>query len=441
MTTTSPSTPRTIGVGLIGFGNIGTGVVAALNTNQAVISQRLEGTGLKIVRIADADTQRKREAPYDPAILTNSVDELLQDPAVEIVIELVGGVEPARTFVEKALLAGKHVVTANKALLATHGAPLLALARRQNVGFYFEASVGGGIPIIRAMETGLAANRFTRVMGILNGTCNYILTAMAQEKRDFDDVLNEAKALGYAEPDPTYDIEGYDTAHKTAILASMAFGQDVRFQDVHVEGITRLTTLDFENAENLGYVIKLLGIATCDPEDGRVTVRVHPTLLPKTNLLAQVNGVFNGILAEGDLVGQTLFYGRGAGRNPTASAVISDLMSLAQDIRRQTIPCDHRLQFTEDKKNLASFAELECRYCLRVVATDQPGTMARLGTILGNHQISIESMIQKPSKNSGNAEILILTHRSTERSIQAATEQLNREGVTTAPPVLLRVEE
>jgi homoserine dehydrogenase len=440
---TSPSStsPRDIGVGLIGFGNIGTGVVAALNTNAEVMRSRLGGWGLKLVRIADQDITRRREAPYDPAILTQSADELIADPAVEIVIELVGGVEPARTFVEKALKAGKSVVTANKAMLATHGASLWALARTHGVGLYFEASVGGGIPIIRALQTGLSANRINRVMGILNGTCNFILTAMANDRRDFPSVLAEAQANGYAEPDPTYDIEGYDTAHKTAVLASLAFGQDIRFQNVHVEGITRLSAVDFEYAASLGYVIKLLGIASRDAEDGRVTVRVHPTLVPKSSLIASVDGVFNAVVVDGDLVGQTLFYGRGAGRNPTSSAILSDLMGLVADISRGVAPGEHRLDVPEDKKNLASFTELECRYMLRTHCEDRPGTMARLGTVLGNHKISIESMIQKPVADGTHAEIIIVTHRTSERHLQAAVKELDQEGLTKLPPVILRVEE
>jgi homoserine dehydrogenase len=432
---------QTVGVGLIGFGNIGTGVVSALDSNGGLIRERLAGVGLKLVRIADQDITRRREAPYDPSILTQNVDELINDPAVEIVVELVGGVEPARTFAEKAIRAGKHVVTANKAMLATHGASLWSLAEENGVGLYFEASVGGGIPIIRALQTGLSANRIQRVMGILNGTCNFILTAMAREGRDFQDVLAEAQANGYAEPDPTYDIEGYDTAHKTAVLASLAFGQDIKFQDVHVEGITRLSAVDFEYAASLGYVIKLLGIASRDADDGRVTVRVHPTLLPKSSLIASVNGVFNAVVVDGDLVGQTLFYGRGAGRNPTASAILSDLMSLAADYARGTIPAENRLRVPEDHKNLAAFGELECRYMLRTHCVDKPGTMARLGTVLGNQQISIESMIQKPVPNSTQAEIIIVTHRTSERAVQAAVKQLETEGLTQMAPVVLRVEE
>lgn len=438
---TGTAARRDIGVGLIGFGNIGTGVVAALDSNGSVMRERLGGTGLKLVRIADQDITRRREAPYDPAILTQSAEDLINDPAVEIVIELVGGVEPARTFVEKALRAGKHVVTANKAMLATHGASLWTLAAAQGVGLYFEASVGGGIPIIRALQTGLSANRIQRVMGILNGTCNFILTAMAREGRDFASVLAEAQANGYAEPDPTYDIEGYDTAHKTAVLASLAFGQDIRFNDVHVEGITRLSSVDFNYAASLGYVIKLLGIASRDGDDGRVTVRVHPTLVPKSSLIASVDGVFNAVVVDGDLVGQTLYYGRGAGRNPTASAILSDLMSLAADIVRGNAPAENRLRVPEDKKHLAAFAELECRFMLRAQCVDKPGTMARLGTVLGNQQISIESMIQKPLPGSTQAEIIIVTHRTSERAIQAAVKQLESEGLTQNPPVLLRVEE
>lgn len=427
-----------INVGLIGFGNIGTGVVNALNSNAAVLEEHL-GAHVRITRIVDVDTNRKRDAQYDQAILSNDLDGLMSDPEISIVIELMGGLEPARTYVERALRAKKYVVTANKAMLATFGADLWKLAAENGVALMFEASVGGGIPIIRALQFGLAANRIRRVYGIVNGTCNYILTQMSGEKRDFEAVLAEAQAHGFAEPDPTYDIQGYDTAHKTAILASIAFHQDVRYADVFVKGITRIRQVDLEYASELGYAIKLLGIAR-EAEDGRLEVRVHPTLLPKHSLLANVSGVFNAVMVDGDLVGQTMFYGRGAGANPTSSAVLGDVMTIATEIVRGAGSGKH-LAVKVGEKNLKPIGELETTYYVRLTVADRPGVMARISTILGLHDISINSMIQKSHHPSHAAVLIILTHKTVERSIQAALKEIAELDVSFDRPFLLRVED
>ncbi|MEI7633322.1 MAG: homoserine dehydrogenase [bacterium] len=431
---------KTINIGLIGFGNIGTGVVKALHDHGELIRGRV-GAVLRITRIADVDTKRRRDAPYDPSILTNDANALLDDPDIHIIIELVGGLEPARTFVEQALRNGKHVVTANKAMLATFGAELWQLAADKGVDLFFEASVGGGIPIIRALQLGLSANNICSVYGILNGTCNYILTKMADKKLAFEPVLSEAQALGFAEPDPAYDIEGYDTAHKIAVLASLAFQQDVRFSDVFVEGITRLKQIDFEYARELGYTIKLLGIAKADDTSGRIEARVHPTLLPCGSLLANVNGVFNGIMVEGDLTGPTMFYGRGAGPQPTASAVLSDVMSAATLVARGTLPCEHRLTVRAGDKRLKPIAELETSYYIRIPAMDKPGVMAKLSGELAAHAISIDSMIQKGDHPAGTAEVIIVTHITSESSIQAALKNIAGFDITAAAPFVLRVEQ
>jgi homoserine dehydrogenase len=428
-----------INIGLIGFGNIGTGVVNALNQNAQVIEQRI-GRPLRITKIADVDVKRRRDAQYDKSTLTTNADSVVSDEAVQIIIELVGGLEPARTIVEKALKNGKHVVTANKAMLATYGAELWQTAKENSVALLFEASVGGGIPIIRSLQLGLSANHVQRIYGILNGTCNYILTHMADQKRDFEVVLAEAQAHGFAEPDPTFDIEGYDTAHKIAVIASLAFQQDFRFADVFVEGITRLRQIDIEYAQELGYAIKLLGIAKAD-ESNRVEVRVHPTLLPRESLLANVSGVFNGIMVEGDLVGKTMFYGRGAGPLPTASAVISDLMSIASDIAQGCAPAEHRLTIPIGTKNLRPIIELETSYYLRMTAEDKPGVMAKLSGALGNHNVSISSMIQKSQHGSPHAEVIIVTHTSKEKDIQAAISDISALSLTTTSPFVLRVED
>ncbi|MGI8908854.1 MAG: homoserine dehydrogenase [Candidatus Sumerlaeaceae bacterium] len=431
----------TINVGLIGFGNIGTGLVNAINANGATIAQRV-GIPVKLTRIADVDTRRKRECEYDPAILGNDANALIDDTNIHIVVELVGGLEPARTFVERALRAGKHVVTANKAMLATFGADLWRLANEQNVALMFEASVGGGIPIIRALQSGLSANHIRAVQGILNGTCNYILTHMERDGRAFEVVLAEAQAHGFAEPDPTYDVEGYDTAHKTAVLASLAFQQDIRFADVFVEGISRLKPVDLDNARRLGYKVKLLGIAKRDASDGRVEVRVHPTLVPQDSLIANVSGVFNAVVVEGDLVGKTLFYGRGAGQSPTSSAILSDIMMIAADTARGIAPtAEHRMVVPVGERSLKPIAELETSYYLRVTVADRPGAMATLSGILAKHNISINSMLQKGDHPAGRADVIIVTHKAREKDVQSALDEIAGTDVAQDKPFVLRVEE
>jgi len=432
---------KSINVGLIGFGNIGTGLVNALNQNRETIAQRI-GVPVQITRIADTDTKRKRDCEYDPAIVTGDANSLLDDPEIHVIVELVGGLEPARTFVERALKNGKHVVTANKAMLATFGADLWRTAAEKNVALLFEASVGGGIPIIRALQTGLSANGIRRVHGILNGTCNYILTHMAQDGRSFDVVLAEAQAHGFAEPDPTYDVEGYDTAHKTAVLASLAFEQDIRFADVFVEGISRLKPVDLENAKQLGYTIKLLGVAKRDQKDGRVEVRVHPTLLPQKSLLANVSGVFNAVMVEGDLVGNTLFYGRGAGQLPTSSAILSDVMAIASDMARDVAPtAEHRLKIPVGQRSLKPISELETSYYLRMTVADRPGAMAAISTLLAKHNISINSMLQKGDHPAHRADVIIVTHKARESDVQNALKDIAQSEVAVDAPFVLRVEE
>lgn len=432
---------QTINVGLIGFGNIGTGLINAINANGETIAKRV-GVPVKLTRIADVDTRRKRECDYDPAILGNDANALIDDPDIQIIVELVGGLEPARTFVERALRAGKHVVTANKAMLATFGADLWRLANEKNVALLFEASVGGGIPIIRALQSGLSANHIRAVQGILNGTCNYILTHMERDGRAFEVVLAEAQAHGFAEPDPTYDVEGYDTAHKTAVLASLAFQQDVRFADVFVEGISRLKPMDLDNAQRLGYKVKLLGIAKRDESDGRIEVRVHPTLVPEKSLIANVSGVFNAVVVEGDLVGKTLFYGRGAGQSPTSSAILSDIMMIATDMARGVAPtAEHRMVVPVGQRTLKPISELETSYYLRVTVLDRPGAMATISGVLAKHGISINSMLQKGDHPQGRADVIIVTHKAREKDVQAALDEIAATDVAQDKPFVLRVEE
>lgn len=419
---------ESINIGLIGFGNIGTGLVNALNQNSDTIAKRA-GVPVKITRIADKDTTSRRAAEYDQSILTGDANSVLEDPSIHIIVELVGGTEPARTFVEKALKNGKHVVTANKALLATFGGELWKTAEENNVALLFEASVGGGIPIIRALQTGLEANNIVKVAGILNGTCNYILTNMEQAGRAFDDVLKEAQELGFAEPDPTYDIEAYDTAHKTAILASLAFQQDIRFSDVFVEGITKLKPVDLETANKLGYTIKLLGIAKKSADESAVETRVHPTLVPRTSLIGNVNGVFNAVMVEGDLVGQTLFYGRGAGQLPTSSAILSDIMAIAVDMARGVAPtAEHRLKFNAGEKNLKAITELETAYYFRVEGSSADSVKE----VLAKNGISVKSI--ESVKSAEGEFVIAVTETAKESVAQAAKRDLGDSAF------LLRVE-
>jgi homoserine dehydrogenase len=429
-------------IGLIGFGNIGSGVVRTLAERADLIHSRLPRP-IVLKTIADKDTTTRRNAPYRPEHLVGDAMAVINDPDIEAVIELVGGEEPARTFVERALRAGKHVVTANKALLAVHGPELMALAEKQGVGLLFEASVGGGIPIIRSLQQGLCANELTSIQGILNGTCNYILTNMSERGLPFAQVLEEAKAKGYAEPDPTYDIEGYDTAHKIAILASLAFGMDIRFKDVFAQGITQVEPVDIQYAREMGYVIKLLGIAKREAIGAPVEVRVHPTLIPTDSPLGKVNGVFNGILVDGRPIGMTLYYGRGAGADATSSAVISDLMALAADEGGFSRWRDMRLRVRPGDKLIRPMEELKTHYYIRFTMADRPGAMATLGRALADQNVSIRSMIQHPSTESGDvpATISIVTHLASEKAVQAAIERIERHAMSVAKAFVLRVEE
>lgn len=433
-------------IGLIGFGNIGAGVLRALDENDDVICGR-SPRPLRVVAIADLDTTTKRDAPYDPSILVSDAGLLINAPDIEVIIELVGGIEPARTFVEKSLMAGKSVVTANKALMAKHGPELLAVAQSRGVGLLFEAAVGGGIPIIRALEQGLCANSIRSVVGIINGTSNYILTQMEERNIGFKTALKEAQKAGYAEADPTFDIEGNDTAHKIAILASLAFGMDIRGEDVWVEGIRNIQAVDIRYARELGYAIKLLGIAKQELAGGAAEVRVHPTLIPGNSQLAAVRGVFNGIQVDGHPIGPTMYYGQGAGPSATSSAILSDLMAIAADGRKFNAHRDARLRIPIGEKKIRPRDELETNYYLRFEMEDRVGAMATLSRLLADNDISIESMIQHRPEAEGEEEpaagatVTIVTHTAMERRVRNCLKQIAQQKVSLAPPFVLRVEE
>lgn len=430
---------REIKVGLIGFGTVGTGVVKLLRENAPLIEGRLGGR-IRLHKIVDIDLERDRGVAVPREVLTSDAHEVIKDPEISIMLELMGGVEPARTYILKAMENGKHVVTANKALLALHGEEIFAAAQRHGVRIGFEASVGGGIPIIRSVREGLVANRIISIFGILNGTSNYILTRMTQERKRFRETLKEAQRLGFAEADPTLDVEGIDAAHKLSILAALAFGTKVNFHDIFVEGISRITPLDIQYSLEFGYRVKLLAIGKWDGE--RVELRVHPTMLPAHHLLSTVEGVFNAIYVSGDAVGPTMFYGQGAGGMPTGSAVVSDLVDLCRDIIKDVKEQRPIAPFwLSQGRVMKDMEEVVTPYYLRFTAVDRPGVLSKISGILGNHEISIASVIQKGRRVKGAVPIVMMTHEAKEKNIRQALWKINKLDIIQAKTTLIRVEE
>ncbi len=428
-------------VGLVGMGTVGGGTVTVLRRNAEEIRRRA-GRPIEIAVAAVRDPARPRSCDTSGIRLTTDPLAVAADPEVQVVVELMGGTGLAREVVERAVEAGKHVVTANKALIATCGNELFAQAQERGVMIAFEAAVGGGIPIIKAVREGLAANRIQWLAGIINGTANYILTEMRDKGRAFDEVLAEAQRLGYAEADPTFDVEGIDAAHKLTILAAIAFGIPLRFEQVYVEGISALTPEDVAYAGELGYRIKHLGIAK--RIDGGVELRVHPTLIPERRLIANVDGVMNAVLVWGDAVGPTLYYGAGAGAEPTASAVVADLVEV---VRAMTADPENRvphLAFQPDALEdlpILPMDQVETAYYLRLQARDRPGVLAEVAGILARQGISIEAVIQKePPPGSQQVSVILLTHRVQERRMREAIRQMEALEDVTAPVVRLRVE-
>jgi homoserine dehydrogenase len=436
-----------IDIGLIGLGTIGTGVVRVLRNNAAVISQRL-GFPLRLVRIADLDTERDRGVDLAGIRFDADASGLISDPSVQIVVELIGGYGAAKQFILAAIEAGKHVVTANKALLAMHGREIFDAAARRGVDVAFEASVGGGIPILRSLREGLSANRILSIHGIVNGTTNYVLSEMEKSGAPFDAVLKRAQELGYAEADPSFDVDGIDAAHKLTLLVAMAYGADLTPKDIHTEGIRGIAPLDFEAAEEFGYRIKLLAIGRSHAgPDGRerIEARVHPTLIPAESLLAKVDGAMNAIAVHGDAVGPTLFYGAGAGELPTASAVVADLMEIAREIRRgsagRVAPLSYRPDHLE-RKELLSLEQLEGRCYLVFSVRDEPGVLGRIAGALGAHGISIESVMQKSAHAAtGTVPIVVFTHPAREAAVQRALAAIDRMPEVAARSRLVRIEE
>ncbi|TAK35765.1 MAG: homoserine dehydrogenase [Chloroflexota bacterium] len=409
-------------IGLLGLGVVGAGVAQTLLQKGPLFASRT-GCTLEIKKILVRDIAKKRGAAVPEALLTMDAEEILGDSEIEIVIELMGGEQPAHDYICRAVSSGKHVVTANKEVLAKHGPELLSMAEAHGVSIFYEASVGGGIPLIAPFRQELIANEIHGIQAIINGTTNYILTKMSQEGLPFDIALKQAQELGYAEADPTNDVEAHDAAYKLSILATLAFRSDVRPADIYREGISRLTPKDFKYAQELGYAIKLLAIGKLN--DGAIQVRVHPALVPIDLLLAKVDGVFNAVYVEGDLVGRVLFYGQGAGSLPTSSSVVANVLDLAQSLSTGATPRPNiRL---DAPKALLPFGDIRTRYYLRVSVADRPGVLAQIAKVLGDHLISISSFIQKESDESAQtAEIVIMTHLAQESAMLAARTDLEK---------------
>lgn len=433
---------KPIHIGLLGVGTVGGGTYTVLKRNQEEIARRA-GREIVVKMIADKDLDKARSLADSNVTVTSDAHEITKNPDIDIVVELIGGQTIARDLILEAIAHGKHVVTANKALLANHGTEIFAAARAKGVIVAFEAAVAGGIPIIKALREGLTANRITWIAGIINGTANFILSEMREKGLSFEQVLTQAQKLGYAEADPTYDIEGIDAAHKITLMSAIAFGIPVQFSKVYTEGITKLTGEDIRYAEELGYRIKLLGI-TKRVEKG-IELRVHPTLIPMRRLIANVEGVMNAVVVRGDAVGATLYYGAGAGAEPTASSVIADLVDVT---RMQTADPMHRvpiLSFQPDLLSdtpIISMEEVETSYYLRMQVIDKPGVMAEITRIVADHDISISALIQKEaSSDSDRVSIIMLTHLTVERNINAAIVQIESLSVVMSKVIRIRIEE
>lgn len=433
---------KPVKVGILGLGTVGSGTFNVLKRNQKEIRGRA-GRGIEVAMVADRDVERARQIVGDDCEVVADGNLVVNNPEIDIVVELIGGYDVAKDFVLKAIANGKHVVTANKALLALHGNEIFQAAQDKKVIVAFEAAVAGGIPIIKALREGLTANRIEWIAGIINGTTNFILSEMREKGLDFDTVLKEAQALGYAEADPTFDIEGYDAAHKVTIMSALAFGIPVQFNKAYVEGINKLNSIDIKYAEQLGYRIKLLGITKRMP-DG-IELRVHPTLIPAKKLIANVEGAMNAVLVNSDAVGATLYYGKGAGSEPTASAVIADLVDIA---RLESVNPEHRvpaLAFQPDAmKNtpVLPMSEVTTSYYLRMQVMDQPGVLAEITRILADLQISIDAFLQKePQEGETLVDIIILTHLTQEKNMDAAIEKVENLSTVMGKVTKIRLEE
>jgi len=429
-----------IGVGIIGFGTVGTGVAKVLLDNATLIRRRV-GVPVELVCIADLDITRDRGIVLPSGLLTTDVTQVLNDPAIDVVIELIGGCDTAKRVILEAIDAGKHVVTANKALLALHGEEIFETALRKGVDLGFEASVGGGIPVIRALTEGLAGDTIQSIYGIINGTSNYILSRMTHEGHSFETILKDAQQAGYAEADPAFDVAGVDSAHKLAILVSLAYGTPVNFKEIYTEGITHVTPTDIAYAREFGFTIKLLAIAKL--VDGEIEARVHPTMLPSVSPIAQVESVYNAIQLVGDAVGDVVLYGRGAGSMPTGSAVVSDVIAIARNLLKGAIGRVPAASFQQDQRRplrMKPMDEIRSLYYLRFTVVDRPGVLAQIAGELGRCEISISSMLQQGRREGQTVPVVIKTHMARERDVQAALREINRKVFVSEPATLIRIE-
>ncbi len=427
-----------IQIGIIGFGTVGAGTAAILLNRQKTLEKKL-GFPIRIKHIADLDVKRSRGLKLPKGMLIKDSKKILYDPEIDIVVELIGGIHPAKELIISALKQGKHIVTANKALLAESGKAIFDTAAKCGRDIGYEASVAGSIPIIKVVRESLIGNKITSIFGIINGTANYILTKMTEEGVEFATVLKEAQSLGYAEADPTFDIEGVDSAHKLTLMASLSFGLPLSFKKIYTEGITRITPLDIEFASEFGYRIKLLAIAK--QVDNEVELRVHPTMIPQDDLISSVNGVFNAIYIEGDAAGAGLYYGRGAGDMPTGSAVVSDIVDIARNIKTGAV---ERLQGIGTSVNPAlrikKMEDIRTCYYLRMSAMDKPGVLSKISGILGSNNISIKSMIQKGRNKEEAVTLVMMTHEAREKDMVRALKQINRLSIVSDKTMYLRVE-
>jgi homoserine dehydrogenase len=432
---------KQINVGLLGCGTVGTGVAKLLIDSRQVIRARL-GTNLNLKGVADIDIETDRGIHFDEGVLTTDANALVNDPKIDIIIEMIGGEEIAKELILKAIESGKQVITANKALLASQGNVLFKAAAQRGVDLAFEAAVGGCMPIIKSIRESLVANRIHSMTGILNGTCNYILTKITDEKRPFDDALSEAQAKGYAEANPALDVDGIDTAHKIAILTALAYGMEVNLADVYMEGISKITPLDVAFAEHFGYRIKLLAISK--RKGNKIEARVHPTMIPFDNLLSNVNGTVNAIMVSADAVGDIMLYGRGAGMMPTASAVISDAVDIARNLLAGTTRRVPALSFQRDRLEdiqIMPMNEIVTHYYFRFEALDRPGVLSKISGILGSHDISIQSMQQKGRKTDGSVPVVMVSHLAKEADVQEAIAEIDNLDMVGEKTVLIRIED
>ncbi|MBF0464875.1 MAG: homoserine dehydrogenase [Nitrospirae bacterium] len=424
----------TFNVGIIGLGTVGGGTAKILLNNTDLIQKR-SGIDIRLKKISDLDIERDRGFNIPAGVLTRDAYEIINDPEISVVVELIGGINPAKKFIIDALKNGKHVVTANKALLATHGTDIFQVAAdcKRIVGF--EAAVAGGIPIIKVLKEGLAANHIQSIYGIINGTSNYILTKMTTEGAEFAKTLSDAQRLGYAEADPTFDIEGIDTAHKLTLLASLSYGIPLSFDSIYKEGITAITPEDIQYAAELGYKIKLLAIAKIGGAE--IELRVHPTMIPNSFMISKVDDVLNAVYITGDAVGETMYYGRGAGDMPTGSAVVSDIIDIAKN---PNAPLTQVIGAEREKFKIKNIKDIETMYYFRFTALDKPGVLSKISGVLGAHNISISAVIQKERRAGEAVPLVVLTHKAVESNVTGAISEIDTLPIVSAKTKFIRVE-